>query len=371
MKKLKYLITGLSLGMICALTSACSLFHKHTVVEDDAVAVTCTENGLTAGTHCSECDKILTAQEVIPATGHSFGEWVTGQDFQYRICSNCGFREIQYFDEKPGDSESSTVYGSYENFDLFKKSCKEDGTTLTYNGAPNRLEVNLRSGSYTCDDYTIVIPKRVTSLRLIGETKGNPYKNLQILFETRTADIVVRIENVVIESNRSIIVSETQNINFNMIMNGEKCSFKVTEKAANGATGNAAGAAGNGNTGKKGTDGASAMVINGNCTIQVYADILEIKGGDAGDGGKGSNANTLGNGGKGGKGGDGGYGIKCDGLAKVIVYSDGCEVSVSGGLGGAGGKGGSGAPLYSSGGSGNAGNNGGPGCEIIYATEEE
>ena len=44
--------------------------HRHTVVVDAAVAATCTESGLTEGSHCSTCNAVLVAQEVIPALGH-------------------------------------------------------------------------------------------------------------------------------------------------------------------------------------------------------------------------------------------------------------------------------------------------------------
>ena len=42
----------------------------HTEVTDAAVAPTCTETGKTEGKHCSVCNTVLKAQEVIPATGH-------------------------------------------------------------------------------------------------------------------------------------------------------------------------------------------------------------------------------------------------------------------------------------------------------------
>ena len=48
----------------------------HTEVIDEAKAPTCTETGLTAGKHCSVCDKVLEAQEVIDALGHKAGEVV-------------------------------------------------------------------------------------------------------------------------------------------------------------------------------------------------------------------------------------------------------------------------------------------------------
>ena len=70
----------------------------HTVVVDKAVAATCTKTGLTEGKHCSVCNTVIKAQEVVPATGkHSFGEWkitkaatCTAEGTQTRTCSVCG-----------------------------------------------------------------------------------------------------------------------------------------------------------------------------------------------------------------------------------------------------------------------------------------
>ena len=41
------------------------------IVKDVAVAPTCTETGLTEGSHCSVCNKILIAQEVVSSTNHT------------------------------------------------------------------------------------------------------------------------------------------------------------------------------------------------------------------------------------------------------------------------------------------------------------
>ena len=47
-----------------------SVEHVHTVVTDPAVPATCTEDGLTKGSHCATCEEILVAQKKVPATGH-------------------------------------------------------------------------------------------------------------------------------------------------------------------------------------------------------------------------------------------------------------------------------------------------------------
>lgn len=42
--------------------------HEHTIVIDAVVAATCKNTGLTEGSHCSVCNEIIVAQEVVPVT---------------------------------------------------------------------------------------------------------------------------------------------------------------------------------------------------------------------------------------------------------------------------------------------------------------
>ena len=74
----------------------------HTEVVDAAKAPTCTETGLTEGKHCSVCDKVLVAQTVVDAKGHSFGDWTetvaptcTADGEERRDCANCDHYETR------------------------------------------------------------------------------------------------------------------------------------------------------------------------------------------------------------------------------------------------------------------------------------
>ena len=67
----------------------------HTEVIDNATGPSCTENGLTEGKHCDVCNKVLVAQEVVEATGHSYEAVVkaptcTEQGYTNHTCPTCG-----------------------------------------------------------------------------------------------------------------------------------------------------------------------------------------------------------------------------------------------------------------------------------------
>jgi hypothetical protein len=69
---------------------------KHKEVTDKAVAATCTKSGLTAGTHCSVCNEVLTAQKTVAALGHNYSKKVTKATYKAKgyttyTCSRCGY----------------------------------------------------------------------------------------------------------------------------------------------------------------------------------------------------------------------------------------------------------------------------------------
>lgn len=75
----------------------------HSPVVDVAVEATCTESGLTAGSHCVRCGTDIVKQEIVPALGHSWGEYVqtkaptcTTLGEERATCSRCGKADIKY-----------------------------------------------------------------------------------------------------------------------------------------------------------------------------------------------------------------------------------------------------------------------------------
>ena len=70
---------------------------EHTPVKDAAVEATCTQSGLTEGSHCIVCNTVLTARTTVDALGHSWGAWeqtqaasCTAAGSETSTCSRCG-----------------------------------------------------------------------------------------------------------------------------------------------------------------------------------------------------------------------------------------------------------------------------------------
>ncbi len=79
---------------IGANTERCPAGGTHNVTAIPAKEATCTEKGLTAGEKCADCDKVLKAQEEVPALGH---------DFKDGKCTRCGATDPNYKPSEPDD----------------------------------------------------------------------------------------------------------------------------------------------------------------------------------------------------------------------------------------------------------------------------
>ena len=137
----------------------CVYVHKFTCKPeaDNAVAATCTKSGLTEGSHCQYCKKVLTAQKATPATGHRYipsqesypnPEATLSKDGRLvspQVCKNC-------------DDE-------YEKTAVIPKigTVKLSKTAYTYNGKVQRpgVVVKDRTGKALKGgvDYNVSYPK--------------------------------------------------------------------------------------------------------------------------------------------------------------------------------------------------------------------
>ncbi|MBE6928599.1 MAG: hypothetical protein E7467_09005 [Ruminococcaceae bacterium] len=98
----------------------------HTPVTDAAVDPTCTSAGLTEGTHCLVCSQILTPQNMVEASGHSYEAVVTAPDcddvgYTTYICSVCNDTYI--------DQETAPLGHSEVIDEAVAATCTESGLT--------------------------------------------------------------------------------------------------------------------------------------------------------------------------------------------------------------------------------------------------
>lgn len=119
------------------LTWVASCGNNHTEVTDPAVAPTCTETGLTEGSHCSDCGEVLVEQKTVDATGHDYQKKVTAptcssEGYTTNTCSVCGnVKKTDYVDplaHSYGDWEEVKA-PTVEAEGLAERTCADCGHT--------------------------------------------------------------------------------------------------------------------------------------------------------------------------------------------------------------------------------------------------
>ena len=139
---------------------------EHVEVTDNAVEPTCTEKGLTEGTHCSKCGKILQAQNEIPALGHKYGDIIPkteptcsekGVEAHYK-CSVCNkvFKNDEHKTETTLDELTIAINPNAHNFGNWIKNEGADTHTrvCSYNNEHTETE-NCHGGTATCTKQAV------------------------------------------------------------------------------------------------------------------------------------------------------------------------------------------------------------------------
>lgn len=214
----------------------------HNEVKDAAVTVTCETNGLTEGSHCSVCGKVLTEQTTILAAGHKFTAWKTDKEAnvfspkkQSRVCSVCNKREQREVGKKlqatmkvsvasiplrvrqkttvlkvyglaAGDSVSSWKSC---NTKIAKISGKSNGTSIITAGTKTgkvKIIIKLKSGL----KKTVVVSVQKSTVRtekITGVSKKLELKRKQKVVLNPVLTPLTSEEKVIYKSDNSKVVS--------------------------------------------------------------------------------------------------------------------------------------------------------------------
>ena len=166
--------TGLTEGKHCSICNKILVAQdvipaSHTIIIDEAVAPTCTETGLTEGKHCSVCNEILVVQEIVPANGHTYCN---------DVCSVCGAK-------KPSEGLEFVSNG--------------DGTCYV-------------SDVGVCTDSNIVIPSLSPDVDIVTGIGDNAFYNWTTLTSVTIPNTVMSIGSHAFSGCSSLLlVIHTQN----------------------------------------------------------------------------------------------------------------------------------------------------------------
>ena len=171
---------------VCTLDSGATMtdpgelpIEGHTAVTDAAVAAACETTGLTEGSHCSVCGKVLTEQTVVPATGHTAvtdaaaaAACETTGLTEGSHCSVCG----KVLTEQTVIPAAGHKWSEYRESGKVKRKCSVCGKTETVRTLPKVKKVQLSKTSYTYDGKSHMPAVKVTNSAGKKLKEGTDYK---------------------------------------------------------------------------------------------------------------------------------------------------------------------------------------------------
>lgn len=151
----------------------------HTPVTDDAVAAACETTGLTEGSHCSVCEKVLTEQTVIPAAGHvpvtdaavEAACETTGLT-EGNHCSVCG-KVLTAQNVIPATGHQ---WNEYKESGKIKRKCSVCGKTETVGTYLDVKKIQLSKTTYAYDGKAHMPTIKVTNTAGKKLKEGTDYK---------------------------------------------------------------------------------------------------------------------------------------------------------------------------------------------------
>ena len=146
---------------------------NHTEVIDPAVAATCTETGLTEGSHCSVCNKILVAQKTVSALNHSFTNYISNDD---ATCTEDGTKTAKCDRCDVTDTQSD------------EGSAKGHTSVVDAAVAPTYSSVGLTEGSH-CADCGLAFKEQEVIPALVPDTNVDFHLNQTGVLSSHRVDV--------------------------------------------------------------------------------------------------------------------------------------------------------------------------------------
>ena len=146
---------------------------NHTEVIEPAVAATCTETGLTEGSHCSVCNKILVAQKTVSALNHSFTNYISNDD---ATCTEDGTKTAKCDRCDVTDTQSD------------EGSAKGHTSVVDAAVAPTYSSVGLTEGSH-CADCGLVFKEQEVIPALVPDTNVDFHLNQTGVLSSHRVDV--------------------------------------------------------------------------------------------------------------------------------------------------------------------------------------